>query len=68
MPITQLNESREKLKNLRIDHRELDLQIQELTKNPKFDSLEIRRLKKRKLSLKDTIVKLESQLIPDLNA
>lgn len=68
MHITQLNESREKLKNLRIDHRQLDLQIKALTKAPKIDNLEVRRLKKRKLSIKDTIVKLESQLIPDLNA
>ena len=68
MSITQLDFEREKLKELRIQHRTLDVEIEMLTRRPFFDSLELRRMKKRKLLLKEMIVKLESQLIPDLNA
>ena len=68
MQITQLNELRERLKALRIEHRQLDQQINELADKKSANSLNLQRLKKRKLALKDTIVKLESQLIPDLNA
>jgi hypothetical protein len=68
MSITQLDFQREKLKDLRVQHRDLDQEIGVLSRTPAFDSLELRRMKKRKLMLKETIVKLESQLIPDLNA
>ena len=68
MSITQLDFQREKLKDLRIQHRNLDQEIGALSLTPAFDSLELRRMKKSKLMLKETIVKLESQLIPDLNA
>ena len=68
MSITELNSQRERLKELRVAHRELDLQIIDLGLQPYQDNLLIRRLKKRKLQLNDTIVKLESELIPDLNA
>ena len=68
MQITQLNDLREKLKSLRIEHRHLDQQINEQSGKKTANTLEIQRLKKRKLAFKDTIMKLESQLIPDLNA
>lgn len=68
MSITQLDFQREKLKELRIQHRTLDAEIEQLTRRPAFDSLELRRMKKRKLLLKEMIVRMESQLIPDLNA
>lgn len=68
MSVTQLDFLREKLKDLRIQHRELDMEIVQLSQLPALDALEIRRMKKRKLLLKETIVKLESQLIPDLKA
>ena len=68
MTITHLDFQREKLKDLRIQHRSLDAEIEQLARRPAFDSLELRRMKKRKLLLKEMIVKLESQLIPDLNA
>jgi hypothetical protein len=68
MSVTQLNVLRERLKDLRIQHRELDMHITQLSQFPSVDTLEIRRLKKHKLALKETIVKLESQLIPDLKA
>ena len=59
---------REKLKSLRIEHSLLDQQINNADTSGKLNNIEVQRLKKRKLALKDTIVKLESQLIPNLNA
>ena len=61
-------ENRVRLKELRIQHRDLDVAIAELVRNPYADQLRVSRLKKQKLLLKDMISKLESQLIPDLNA
>ena len=57
-----------RLEELRLEHRDLDDVINRLTSDPTADQLQVRRLKKRKLLLKDSIVKLESELIPDLNA
>ena len=68
MTVTQLSALHEKLKNLRIEHRGLDQQILDREQQPYLDTLELRRMKKHKLIIKETIVKLESQLIPDLNA
>jgi hypothetical protein len=58
----------EKLRQLRIEHRDLDEVISRLSMDIHIDELQLKRLKKRKLGLKDQIMKLESQLIPDLNA
>jgi hypothetical protein len=58
----------EKLRQLRIEHRDLDEVIGQLTLDIHTDEVRMRRLKKRKLLLKDQIAKLESQAIPDLNA
>ena len=58
----------EKLRQLRIEHRDLDEVISRLSMDMHIDELQLKRLKKRKLALKDQIMKLESQLIPDLNA
>jgi hypothetical protein len=58
----------EKLRALRIEHRDLDEVISRLSMDIHIDELQLKRLKKRKLALKDQIQKLESQLIPDLNA
>jgi hypothetical protein len=58
----------EKLRQLRIEHRDLDEIITRLSMDIRVDELQLKRLKKRKLALKDQILKLESQLIPDLNA
>jgi hypothetical protein len=58
----------EKLRQLRIEHRDLDEIISRLSMDIHIDELQLKRLKKRKLALKDQILKLESQLIPDLNA
>ena len=56
------------LKELRVAHRDLDDVIARLSHDPHVDQLQLRRLKKRKLALKDKINRLESELIPDLNA
>lgn len=58
----------EKLRQLRIEHRDLDEIITRLTLDINADELQLKRLKKRKLMLKDQISRLESELIPDLNA
>lgn len=58
----------QKLAELREEHRDLDLAIARMAEEPWMDQLQLRRLKKRKLKLKDWIAQLESQLIPDLDA
>jgi hypothetical protein len=58
----------ERLRELRVNHRDLDYLIDRLQHDPMVDQLRIRRLKKRKLLLKDMIAALESELIPDLDA
>ncbi len=58
----------QRLQDLRIEHRDLDDVIARLSLSVDLDQLQLRRLKKRKLYLKDTISKLESKLIPDLDA
>ena len=58
----------ERLKQLRVEHRDLDQVISRLVSDPHVDQLLLKRLKKRKLMLKDQITRLESELIPDLNA
>lgn len=57
-----------KLAALREEHRELDRTIVTLAGDPSVDQLRLRRMKKRKLKLKDWIAYLESRLIPDLDA
>ncbi len=58
----------EHIRELRVSHRDLDYLIDRLQHDPMVDQLRIRRLKKRKLVLKDMITTLESELIPDLDA
>lgn len=66
--VTELDVLRSKLKDLRVEHRELDARIMNIEQHTVIDHLDLRRLKKRKLLLKDMIVRIESELIPDLNA
>jgi hypothetical protein len=54
-----------KLSELKIEHRDLDLAIERLSGDAVADELTVKRLKKRKLWLKDCIARLESALIPD---
>ena len=58
----------DQLRELRVSHRDLDYLIDRLHDDPMVDQLRIRRLKKRKLLLKDMIMTLESEMIPDLDA
>jgi hypothetical protein len=58
----------DRLRELRVSHRDLDFLIGRLQDDPMIDQLRIRRLKKRKLVLKDMITTMESELIPDLDA
>ena len=57
-----------KLAALKIEHRDLDDVIARIAEHRPFDQLQLQRLKKRKLLLKDQIIKLESQLLPDIIA
>jgi hypothetical protein len=56
------------LEQLRTEHRDLDDVINYLIQNGHSDHMQLQRLKKRKLRLKDMITRLESRLIPDLDA
>jgi hypothetical protein len=53
---------------LRVEHRDLDDAIEALSKADYVDQIQLKRLKKKKLSIKDTIQRLESELIPDVDA
>jgi len=53
---------------LRIEHRDLDAAIEALSRTSVADQLQVARLKKRKLRLRDEIAQLEDQLIPDIIA
>ena len=58
----------EKLRQLRIEHRDLDEVIARLSMDILVDQVQLKRLKKRKLMLKDQIERHASLMIPDLNA
>jgi hypothetical protein len=53
---------------LKMEHRDLDTAIERLAIDPEHDELQLRRLKRRKLLLKDQIARLERQLDPDVLA
>ncbi|MDP7064607.1 MAG: YdcH family protein [Arenicellales bacterium] len=57
-----------KIQELRSEHRALDEELQNMANDPTFDDLQMRRLKKRKLFLKDSITLLEGRLVPDITA
>ena len=61
-------ELREQLARLRAEHRDLDAEIVAQEESATADQLHIKRLKKRKLVLKDRITSLEDQLLPDIIA
>ena len=58
----------QQLAELRMEHRALDEAIARMAEQPGANDLQVRRLKKRKLMLRDTIARLQSKLIPDLDA
>jgi len=53
---------------LRVEHRDLDAALARLSVDAGADDLALKRLKKRKLRIKDMVAYLENQLIPDLDA
>lgn len=61
-------ELRAQIARLRQEHRDLDAAIEALQSAPGFDILQIQRLKKRKLVLRDRITFIEDQLTPDIIA
>jgi hypothetical protein len=64
----ELTAIRQKVQALKIEHRDLDDVIARLVEDHHHDELQIRRLKRRKLMLKDKITLLEQQLVPDIRA
>jgi len=56
------------LSDLHREHLELDASIEQLVHDPHYDQFKLIRLKKRKLQLKDSIQRMQSRLIPDMNA
>ncbi|MFM2042966.1 MAG: hypothetical protein RLY86_1542 [Pseudomonadota bacterium] len=68
MAINEQQALKEKLATLRTEHRDLDDVIARLVQQAPVDQLQIQRLKKRKLLLKDMIARLESELLPDIIA
>lgn len=57
-----------RLHELRQEHRDLDQAITQMADNPATDQLQLKRMKKRKLRLRDQIAYWQSKLIPDLDA
>ena len=69
-PLTEEEKAqiRSRLHDLEIEHHDLDDIIVRLASDPSQDQLQLRRLKKRKLVLKDQIQRLRARLIPDIIA
>jgi hypothetical protein len=70
LPLTEEEKAqiRERLQALEIEHHDLDDVIGRLARDPSLDRLQLQRLKKRKLILKDQIQRLRGRLIPDIIA
>ncbi|MBL0403920.1 DUF465 domain-containing protein [Microvirga aerilata] len=66
--MTELAELEAELARLKQEHRDLDMAIDALESMVAGDQLQVQRLKKRKLHLKDHIIRLEDQLTPDIIA
>ncbi len=64
----ETEDMQERLVSLRLEHRDLDDVIGQITGDTPANQLQIKRLKKRKLMLKDEIAKIESKLLPDIIA
>jgi len=70
LPLTEEERAqiRSRLHELEVEHHDLDDVIVRLSADPTLDQLQLRRLKKRKLFLKDQIQRLRARLIPDIIA
>ena len=68
--VAGLNEAevRSRLASLRVEHQDLDAAIGALESQPRPDQIQLARLKKKKLALRDLITRLEDQLTPDIIA
>ena len=64
----EIKKIKHRIVELGIEHRDLDDAIARLTADAEPDELQIRRLKKRKLWLKDEIARLQMQITPDIRA
>ncbi len=68
LPEEERAQIRLRIAQLEIEHRDLDSVIDRLVADPTQDELRMRRLKKRKLMLKDQVARLRARLIPDIVA
>jgi hypothetical protein len=68
MTTTDTQEILRRITELEVEHRDLDAVINAIILDPAQDALQLRRLKKRKLQLKDYITLLKMQLVPDVPA
>ena len=66
--MADIQEIQKRIIELEVEHRDLDAVINALTVDACQDALQLRRLKKRKLQLKDHITLLKMQLVPDVPA
>ena len=66
--VPSMAELRRRLEELRQEHRDLDDAIASLHQTAPFNQLQLQRLKKRKLMLKDQMTQIESKLLPDIIA
>ena len=65
---TDIDSLKQRINQLHLEHRDLDDVISRLGEKPGQDQLQLQRLKKKKLLLKDQISHLERQLTPDIRA
>lgn len=68
MPMPEEEALRRRLLLLKEEHRDLDAAILALVQGGSYDQLQIMRLKKKKLQLKDEITRIEDQILPDIIA
>lgn len=68
MTMSHPEEIQQRIIELEVEHRDLDIVIETLVKDQHHDELQLRRLKKRKLQLKDHITLLKMQMMPDVPA
>lgn len=68
MMLEEQEDLQKMLEELKTEHRDMDIIIQQLSDAAPIDFLRLQRIKKRKLFLKDSISKIESMLLPDIIA
>lgn len=64
----EIRQIKTRIVELELEHRDLDQLTEQLARDPSFEELHIKRLKKRKLQIKDELSRLENKLIPDILA